>query len=193
MGDRRWGLFSLVGIGLWIGVTVLAGALSDDPTDPGPTLTAFALGGTAFFGIVFWLAWRANSRKPDPELDALLTELALEPQPASLSAGAIQSTRRIARAYIVLGALVTALGLAAVWQQGTTGGDAKVFLYPLGAIVVLWAIATPAIVKIALANSAAVLEPLGLQTGGTGGASMSGERHGRKVSVGPLAGGTARR
>jgi hypothetical protein len=40
----------LLGIAAWIGVTVLAGALADDPTDPKPTLIAFAAGGTAFFG-----------------------------------------------------------------------------------------------------------------------------------------------
>jgi hypothetical protein len=164
---------------------VLAGVLSEDPTEPGPTLIAFSAGGAVFFAIVFGAAWRASSRRADPELDVLLQELALEPQVPRANAASIRSTRRIARAYILLGALVTALGLAAVAQQGVTGGDGdpRVFLYPLGAIVVLWAMATPVIVKTALANSAAVLAPLGLTTGGPRGATMSGERHGRSVAV----------
>ena len=49
----------LLGIAAWIGVTVLAGALADDPTDPKPTLIAFAAGGTAFFGAMFgYSLWR---------------------------------------------------------------------------------------------------------------------------------------
>jgi membrane protein DedA with SNARE-associated domain len=77
--SRRWTAACLLGIAAWIGVTVLAGALADDPTDPKPTLIAFAAGGTAFFGAIFgYSLWRTR-RRPEPELDALLGELSLEP------------------------------------------------------------------------------------------------------------------
>jgi hypothetical protein len=69
----------LLGIAAWVGVAVLAGALADDPTDPKPTLIAFAAGGTAFFGAIFgYSLWRTR-RRPEPELDALLGELSVEP------------------------------------------------------------------------------------------------------------------
>jgi peptidoglycan/LPS O-acetylase OafA/YrhL len=123
-GSRGWAAFSLIGIGLWVGVTVLVGVITDDPTDPGPTLIAFAAGGTLFFGLMFGaVAWTQFRRTPsDPEA---------------------RSSAWIARVYTLLGISVTALGLAAIWQQAIGGGDPKVFIYPLVAIVVIWAAAVP--------------------------------------------------
>ena len=97
---------------------MLVGALADDPTDPGPTLIAFAAGGTIFFGAMFGaVAWNQFRR--------------VETRPE------VRSSLWIARVYTLLGITVTALGLAMVWQQALGGGDVRVFLYPLIAIVVV--------------------------------------------------------
>ena len=56
-GSRGWAAFCLIGIALWIGVTVLVAVLNDDPSDGGPVLLAFAGGGAAFFAAVFGVAW----------------------------------------------------------------------------------------------------------------------------------------
>ena len=125
---RGWTAFSLIGIALWIGGTVLAGVLSDDPTDPGPTLTAFAVGGTLFFAVMFGAALREQLRwqGTDPKR---------------------RFYRRVAIGYSLAGAVVTGLGFAAIWQQALGGGDPRVFIYPLVGIVVVWAIAALAILR----------------------------------------------
>lgn len=118
---RGWILFSAIGIPLWIGATVLAGFLSEDPSDGSATLKVFALGGTLFFGLMFaaalWqqLHWRAED-------------------PAS------RFSKGVAVGYSVAGAVVTGLGLAVIWQQVLGGGDPRVFLYPMLAIVIVWAV-----------------------------------------------------
>lgn len=125
---RRWTAFTVVGLLLWIGSTVLAGVLADDPTDPGPTLTAFVAGGALFFGLMFgaalWqqLRWRADS-------------------------GEARFGKRVAVGYSIAGAVVTGLGLAAVWRGGIEGEDASVFLVPLVAIVIVWAVAAALILR----------------------------------------------
>lgn len=125
---RGWTAFSLIGIAVWIGGTVLVGVLSNDPTDPGPTLTAFAVGGTLFFTAVFgaalWqqLRWRGT----DPKR---------------------RFYKRVAIGCSLTGIVVTGLGLAAIWQQALGGGDPRVFIYPLVGIVVVWAVAALAILR----------------------------------------------
>ena len=140
-GSRGWGAFCLVGIPLWIGITVLVTVLNDDPSDGGPVLLAFAAGGAVFFGIVFGVAlWQTRPRS-DPELDALLAELSLQPGATAASARAIGAMRRVARAYIVLGALVTALGLLAICEEALGFGSAVATLY-LALLDRLWAFVT---------------------------------------------------
>jgi hypothetical protein len=172
--------FCLVGIGLWIGVTVLVAVVNDDPSDGGPVVLAFAAGAAVFFGIVFGVALWQTRPHSDPELDALLAELSLEPQMAPRSARAIGGMRRVARAYIVLGALVTGLGLAAIVQEGLGLGSPRTTVYVLVAVVVVWALAVPFVLRRANAASRAVLTPLGLSQNG---ASLTGERRGRRVAV----------
>lgn len=118
--NRRWVWFSAIGIPLWIVAMVLAGALNDDPADPTPTLVAFVAGGTIFFGLMFGMAlwqqlrWRAEGEEA-------------------------RFGRGVAIGYSITGAVVTGLGLAAVWRAGIQGDDATVFLAPLVGIVVIWA------------------------------------------------------
>ena len=123
--NRGWAAFCIVGIALWIGLTVLVAVLNDDPSDGTPVLLTFAGGGAAFFAAVFGVAWWQTRPRSDPELDALLAELSLDPTASPGSAAAIGGMRRTARAYIALGALVTALGLAAIVQEGLEVGSAR--------------------------------------------------------------------
>jgi hypothetical protein len=178
--SRAWTAFCLAGIALWIGVTVAVAAINDDPSDGRPVLLAFAGGGAAFFGVVFAVAWWQTRPRSSPELDALVAELSLDPQLAPRSARAIGGMRRTARAYIALGALVTALGLAAIVQEGLEVGNPRTILFVMVGIVVIWAAAVPFVLRQANAASRAVLTPLGLSQNG---ATLVGDRHGRGVSV----------
>lgn len=178
--SRAWVAFCIVGIALWVGATVLAGMLDADPADGRAVLLTFAAGGAAFFGIVFAVAWLATRPRADPELDALLAELALQAGGDAGRARRIGAMRRTARAYIALGALVTALGLAAIVQEGLGVGSPRSTLYAMVGIVVCWALAVPVVLRRAQRASATVLAPLGLSQEG---ATLAGERHGRQVRV----------
>jgi hypothetical protein len=109
---RGWTAACLLGIALWIGITVLVTVLNDNASDGTPTLLAFVAGGAVFFGAIFGYGlWRTRPRS-DPELDLLLGELAIEPRTAQGTAAEIGTMRRVARVYLALGALITALGRA---------------------------------------------------------------------------------
>jgi hypothetical protein len=177
---RGWAVFSLVGIALWVGLTVLVAVLSNDPADGTPVLLAFAGGGAAFFACVFGVAWWQTRPRSDPELDALLAELRLDPSAGPASARAIGGMRRVARAYIALGAVVTALALAAIVQEGLEVGSSRATLIAAVVIVIGWAAAVPLVLRRSRAASEAVLGPLGLEQRG---ASIAGERFGRRVSI----------
>jgi hypothetical protein len=178
--NRGWAAFSLIGIALWVGVTVLVAVVGEDPSDGGDVALAFAGGGAAFFTVVFGFAWWQTRPRTDPELDALLSELSLDPVAGPGRAAAIGGMRRTARAYIALGALITALGLAAIAQEGLGVGSPRATLFAIVTIVVAWAAAVPLVLRRARGASEAVLGPLGLAQQG---ATIAGERHGRRVSV----------
>lgn len=177
---RGWAVFSLAGIALWIGITVLVAVLNDDPSDGRPVALAFAGGGAAFFGAMFGIAWRQTRPRSDPRLDGLIAELSLDPVATPGGARAIGGMRRTARAYIALGAVVTALGLAAIVQEGLEIGDPRATLIATVVIVIAWAAAVPLVLRRARDASVAVLGPLGLEQRG---ASIAGERFGRHVSI----------
>ncbi len=125
--SRGWAAFSLVGIALWVGAMVLASVLSDDPTDPGPTLTAFVAGGAIFFGLMFGGAlWQQVRTRPASSRHAWL--------------------RKVGIGYTLAGIAITALGLAAVWRAAE-GEEVAVFIVPLIAIVVVWAVAALIILR----------------------------------------------
>jgi hypothetical protein len=179
--SRAWMIFTVVGLTIWIGATVLVTMAADDPSSGRPTLLAFAAGGSVFFGIVFGVAWWQTRPRQDPDLDALLAELAVEAPVVAgrRGAGSVLAMRFVGRAYIVLGAIVTTLGLAAVVQEAT-GSSARATLTAMLVIVVLWALAIPLVITLARRTSAAVLAPLGLTQSG---AALEGERHGRDVRI----------
>lgn len=173
-------VFCLTGIATWIGATVAAAVINDDPSDPAPVLLTFASGGALFFGAIFGFGlWQTRPRS-DPELDLLLAELAVEPGGQGGSARAIGGMRRLARAYLVLGALVTALGLVAVVQAALEVGSPVATVWALVGVTVVWALAVPLALRYANNASAATLGPLGLAQRGT---VLAGERHGRRVRV----------
>ena len=188
--SRGWAAFCLVGIAAWVGATVLAGLINDDPSDGRPVALTFAAGAALFFGAVFGAAWWHTRPRPDPELDALLAELAIDAGGASGQASAIGAMRRVARAYIVLGFVVTFLGLAAIVQEALEVGSAKATLYVMVAIVVTWALAVPAVIRLANTASAAVLGPQGLSQSA---AALVGERYGRRVRIDLTADGSVTR
>lgn len=189
-GSRRWKVLCLAGIALWVGATVLAAVLSDDPSDPRPVLLTFAAGGAIFFGLIFAIAFLQTRAEPDPELDALLAELAVEPELGRHRASQIGAVRRVARAYILLGALVTGLGLVAIAQDALGLGSSPATLIAIVVIVVLWALAVPFVLRLATRASGSVLSPLGLEQRGS---VIAGERHGRAVSIEVSAAGSVTR
>ena len=95
-GSRGWAAFTLVGLALWIGATVVATVVNDDAADPRPIVLTFAAGGAVFFGAIFGVALWQTRPRTDPELDALLTELAVEPAATRLRASLIGTMRRVA-------------------------------------------------------------------------------------------------
>jgi len=134
----------------------------------------------AFFtGMFGYALWRTRPRT-DPELDRVYTELALESAPVPSASRALGGMRAIARMYIWLGALVTALGLFAILQQGFEFGNAELTIYAIAGVVVLWAAAVPFVLRRAREASVSVLAPLGLTQDGS---RIVGERHGRQVSI----------
>jgi hypothetical protein len=120
--SRFWALFTFVGLAVWIGATVAAAVINDDPADPGPVLIAFVAGGGTFFALMFGAALREQIRS----------------RPAGEQG---RFWRRVAIGYTVTGAVVTALGLAAIIHGGIGGGDPRAFIYPLVGIVAVWALA----------------------------------------------------
>ena len=177
---RGWTALSLLGIALWIGVTVLVTVVNDDASDGTPTLVAFAAGGAVFFGAIFGYGlWRTRPRS-DPELELLMDELAIEPRTSGGTAVEIDAMRRMARVYLALGAVITALGFLAVLEQGLGFGSVGATIAVIIAITVAWALAIPFVLGRARDASVAMLAPLGLEQHG---AEITGERHGRRVTV----------
>lgn len=123
---RGWLIFTLVGVPLWIGVTVVAAILSD-PRDPTPILLTFAAAGAVFFGIMFGAAlWQL--RRP-------------------AAAGTATFWRRVARGYLVLGIVVTALALAAITQAALGVGSPDITLWVGAVITFIWALAVPLLLR----------------------------------------------
>jgi hypothetical protein len=170
----------LGGLAVWIGLTVLVAVVNDDPSDGTPVLVTFAAGGAIFFGAVFGAALWETRPRTDLELDRVYAELAIGPAPSPSASRVLGGMRVAARVYIALGAVVTALGLLAILEEGVGFGSATATVYALVAIVVAWAAAVPLVLRRATAASRAVLEPLGLVQNG---AVMAGERHGRAVTI----------
>ena len=103
---------------------------------------------------------------------------------------------RVVRVYAGLGALTTALGLAAIWF-GIDGGIGVELISAAAVVVVLWFALVPWAIRTSVGAGQVVLEPLGVEVSGlpdwvgkpsggvilTGAVRYSGERHGRGVAL----------
>lgn len=178
--NRGWVWFSLIGIALWVGSTVAVALIGDDPSDGRPVLLTFAGGGAIFFGLIFGAAWVQTRPRRDPELDALLAELAIEPDLGGNAAHQINGMQRVGRLYILLGALVTAMGLAAIVQAALEVGTPETTWKAMVGVVVIWALAVPFILRQANRTSASVLSPMLLELSD---GVIAGERNGRRVRI----------
>ena len=185
--SARWTLGSLLGLAVWIGAMVSAAMLNRNPSDPMPVVLAFVIGAAVFFGAVFGIALWQTRRRPSPDLDALLASLTLDGRVPPTSSTAVVGGRRTVRAYLVLGIVVTALGLAAV-LLGVLGSPLTVVVVGVLLVTLVgWAAAVPAVLRSRRAAAAALLEPLGLEQRG---ADIVGTRHGRDIRVAFSARGT---
>ena len=180
MGARAWKIFCLTGIAVWIAVTVLAGVLNDDPSDARPVTLTFAAGGAIFFGLIFGISLWNTRPKKFPDLELLYAELSIEPELGGRRAARLGTMRLVARCYLLLGMLVTALGLAAIVQESLGVGSAQTTLTAMIAIVIVWALAVPFVIGFARRTTDSVLAPLHLEQDG---AALVGERHGRSVRI----------
>ena len=178
--SRAWTTFCAIGIVLWIGVTVAVAVINDDPSDGRPVLLAFAGGGAAFFGAMFAAAWWQTRPRSSPELDALVAELSLDPHMGPRSARAVGGMRAWHAPTSRSGRWSRRSASRRSSRRGSRSGTPRTTTYAMVAIVVIWAAAVPSVIRRANAASRAVLTPLGLSRNG---ATLSGDRHGRGVSV----------
>ena len=178
--SARWTIGTLIGLAAWIGAMVAVAMLNPRPSDPTPIVLTFVIGAAAFFGAVFGIALWQTQRRPSPELDALLASLTLEGHVPPTAGAAIVGGRRTVRAYLVLGIIVTALGLAAV-LLGVFESPLTSFAVGLLIVTLIgWAAAVPVVLRNRRADATALLEPLGLEQRG---ADIVGTRHGRGIRV----------
>jgi hypothetical protein len=112
--NRAWMAFSIIGIGCWIGMTVLVAVLHDDPTDATPVLRTFAIGGALFFGTMFGAAALQVRRSQGAATDALYLRLADGEVPAATRRAVARSTRSIVSVYLLFGAVTTGLMLLGI-------------------------------------------------------------------------------
>ncbi len=178
--SARWAIGSLLGIAAWVGAVLIVAITNTDPRNPLPIVLTFAGGAALFFGVVFGIALWQTRRRPSADLDELLGALTLDGRTPPTSATTLVGGRQTVRVYLVLGIVVTALGLAAI-VLGVLGSTMTgVAVGVLVATLLVWAAAVPTVLRNRRADAAALLEPLGLaERAGV----LSGIRHGRRVSV----------
>ncbi len=195
-GSWKWTAFTIVGLALWIGGTVVAGARSDTPTDGTATRHAFVIGGAIFFGLMFaGAAWSIRNSKRRTG-SRLYDRLAIDPMAGDTLRKATGGLYRIGYVYVAFGALVTGLGLAAIGvddEQRT-----RQLMMVMVALVVVWAVFAVFALRRAFTAGDSVMTPLGLRLTGTpsfhysaisdhswmtGAMSYAGTRHGRNVSI----------
>jgi hypothetical protein len=175
---RGWAIWSLCGIAAWVGVTVLASVLNDDPSDAAPVTRTFAIAGGVFFGVTFGAAALQMRRLGSTRHADLYRQLALRPVSDAEVRSATRGMASIAWTYLVFGAAVTFLMLLAI---GLHDEDLfPILLWLTVGLVGVWLLYMVVALRQAYSASTALFEPLGLHAVGT---DVVGERHGRQVTI----------
>jgi hypothetical protein len=188
-------VFSLLGCGAWIGVTVYVAATNEDPSDARPILRTFAVAGAVFLGTVL-VAAAVQMRRRATAVGSLYDRLALHEMPRRTVRAAARRARGWGHVHLLFAAATSGLMLTAVGlgEEGPTAA----LLYTGVALVLVWAVAAIAGLRRAFAAGDELLAPLGLSIaavptwvakpygGGiavVGELGIVGERHGREVSI----------
>jgi hypothetical protein len=194
--SRAWTAFSILGIGGWIGLTVLVAVRHDDPTDATPVLRTFAIGGGIFFGALFGAAALQIRRSQGAATDALYVRLAGGDVPAATRRSVARTTRSIASVYLVFGAVTTGLVLLGIGLANER--IAQVLLTVAVGLVILWAAYSSWALTRTYRATDDLFAPLGLRitetptylpnalAGGghlAGALTYEGVRHGRTVTI----------
>ena len=194
--SARWTAGTLLGLAAWIGATVLVAATGDDPSDATPILRTFAFGGGLFFAAVLTAAaWEIRSWHTGATT-RLYRRLALRDVPARTIRAAVRRTTGTAYVYLLFAGVTTGLLLAAV--AGGESGPYRVLLATGFGLVLVW-VGYSVFARVRTTGATGdLLAPLGLAVTGVptwrargyggggdlaGGFKLSGERHGRLVSV----------
>jgi hypothetical protein len=178
--SARWTIGTLGGLAAWIGAMVLVAVLNGDASNPTPIVLTFVIGAAVFFGAVFGIALWQTRLRPSPGLDALLESLTLVGHAPPTAAAAHVGGRRTVRLYLVLGIVVTALGLAAILLGVLGSPFVRIPLVLLSLTILGWSAAAILILRDRRAVASALLEPLGLEQRG---ADIVGRRHGRGIRI----------
>lgn len=194
-GSTAWRILPIAGLVVWIGAVIAVGARSATPQDGSAVTTAFVLGGSIYFSLLFAGAAVSMRRAQRRARHDLFDRLVIVPVEPGELRRATRPLYTIGYVYVAFGAIVTGCGLAAVAVGTDAAGPV---LNVMVAIVVAWAVfASYAIVR-AWGSTTVVVRPLGLELTGvpelhvslfsdrtwmTGAVSYDGMRHGRAVSI----------
>jgi hypothetical protein len=191
-----WVLWSLFGIGGWIGATVRAAASVDEPSEAaGRVLATFAIGGAVFFGVTFAGAAVGIRRQRGAVDEDVYRRLLLVETSDRTVRAVTGGHRRLGYTYVVFGVITTALALVAFGL----GSDrwSPPLLYGALAIVLAWCVVALRSMSSVPTVGDALLSPLGLRVTSVpafaalpsgrgrlvGPMTFAGERHGRSVVV----------
>ena len=187
---------SLVGIGVWIAITVVVAANQEPGSDGTAVNRAFAAGGALFFGTLFTVTAIMMRRSQTRARAGLYDRLAIAHVPPATVKRALRGLHTIGYAYLAFAVLVTFIPLA-----GIAIGDEELMSTLLAitvGLVAIWAVYMVWALRRVFTTTDVLFEPLGLKLVGTptylvnlfvdggqmvGAMTYAGERHGRSVTI----------
>jgi hypothetical protein len=191
-----WAAYSILGIAAWMGATVYVAATNPDPSDAGPMLRTFGIGGAAFSGIALAAAGLEIRRNQGRASRRLYRRLALQDVAEQVMRTAGRRTGGVAYLYLMFGGVATGLFFAGI--AVAPDGPYEALTLAAAVVVVAWAGLVPFAVRRTFGSAGDVLAPLGLKVtsiptwrarwyGGGGDLHgkivMTGQRHGRRVTI----------